>query len=133
MVEDLFRVIDRAWVRRGDCIELRVLGSTALMLQTDYARGTKDGDILETTALSSVKEPLLRLAGEGTELARRHRVYIDVVPNGLPFLPLAARWQPLTTLNAELEILEVQALHVVDIVVSKLKRFHANDEPTSRQ
>jgi hypothetical protein len=46
---------------------LRVIGSTALMLRTNYVRGTKDSDVLETMALDAeTKERLLALAGRGS-------------------------------------------------------------------
>lgn len=59
-------------------IVLRVLGSSALMLQSDYSRGTKDGDVLETAQLTQdVKERLLSLGGKETRLHQRHLVYVD--------------------------------------------------------
>jgi hypothetical protein len=128
-VESFFQAIDRAWSGpRDNKIQLRVLGSIALMLQTDYQRGTNDGDILETATLSGpTKDMLLALAGKGTRLAQQHGIYLDVVPNGLPFLPHRPEWHPRSELNESLETFEVHVLDVVDVVVSKMKRFHAND------
>ena len=40
----------------------------------------------------------------------------------------SARWNPQATLNAQLEHLHIEALDVVDVVVSKLKRLNASDE-----
>lgn len=98
-----------------------MLGSVALMLQTDYARGTNDGDVLETASLTGEsKSLLLVVAGAGTRLHRRHGTFLDVVASGLPFLPLGPTWHPLTELNASLGILDVAVLDVVDVVVSKL-------------
>jgi hypothetical protein len=55
------------------------------MLQTGYERGTKDSDVLETAAITvAVKARLLVLGGEGTDLHRRHRLYVEVVGNGIP-------------------------------------------------
>jgi hypothetical protein len=127
-----FQDIDRAWpVGGAGRIQLRLIGSTALMLQTDYHRGTNDSDVFETTNLArETRERLLALAGNGTPLHRRHRMYLDIVRNGVPFLPGGPRWHPLLGLNAslhELEI-EIEVLDVVDVVVTKLKRFHANDQ-----
>jgi hypothetical protein len=45
----------------------------------------------------------------------------------LPFLPAPPLWHALVELNASLEAFEVEVLDVIDLVVSKLKRFHAND------
>jgi uncharacterized nucleotidyltransferase DUF6036 len=103
-------------------------GSSALMLQTGYERGTKDNDVLETQDLTAdVKQRLLELAGAGTELHATHRIYLDVVPNGIPFLPQRAVYRGQTDLNATIRRLELEVLDVVDVVVAKLKRFHAND------
>ncbi|HEY0483685.1 MAG TPA: hypothetical protein VGD37_39470 [Kofleriaceae bacterium] len=49
------------------------------------------------------------------------------MPSGLPFLPDEPLWHPVPALNGVLERLEVVALDVVDVVVSKLKRFNGND------
>lgn len=129
-IDAFFQEIDRAWPERpAEKIELRLLGSTALMLQTDYARGTKDGDVLDTAILTGeTKERLLAMAGKKTMLHARHLIYLDIVENGLPFLPRPPQWHPLPELNASLRTFEISVLDVVDVVVSKLKRFHADDQ-----
>jgi hypothetical protein len=130
LVEEFFQAIDRAW--SGDAgakVRLSVIGSGALMLQVRYERGTKDSDVLETTDLSAeTKARLVSIAGPGTPLHQQWKLYLDVVGNGIPFLPSGARWHPLRALNAELENIELHVLDVVDVVVSKLKRFNANDQ-----
>lgn len=96
------------------------------MLQAQYERGTRDSDVLETESLTRpIKDALLALAGRSTRLAAQAGMYLDIVPNGFPFLPRVPDWRPVSTLR--LEHFEVQALAVVDVVVSKLKRFSAND------
>ncbi|MFO0760134.1 MAG: DUF6036 family nucleotidyltransferase [Byssovorax sp.] len=129
-LEDFFRTFDQRWGgTRDPRIELRVLGSTALMLQSDYIRGTNDGDVLETASISGeTKERLLALGGKGSPLHLRHGLYLDVVPNGLPFLPHGPRWHPLPALNGSLRVFAVMVLDIVDVVVSKTKRFSANDQ-----
>ena len=81
--------LDRAWTPLVEGRQqLPIIGAGALMLQTDYERGTKDGDVLQTAAISEpVKERLLAIAGKDSDLHKRHRLYIDVVSGGLPFLP----------------------------------------------
>ena len=129
-LEDFFREIDHAWrVPPDSKIELRVLGSAALMLQTDYTRATSDGDVLETASITGeIKSLLFALAGKGTRIHLRHGIYLDIVAGGLPFLPQGPLWHPLGELNASLTTFNVVVLDVVDLVVSKLKRFHANDQ-----
>ena len=60
------------------------------MLQTDYERGTKDSDVFDTVDLAAeTKAQLLRVAGRDSELAKRRLMYVDIVANGIPFLPHA--------------------------------------------
>lgn len=128
-VESFLQDIDRHWGAPGAAkICLRVIGSSALLLQTQYARGTRDSDILETAQLSGdVGARLVALAGPGSDIARQHGLYVEIIPSGLPFLPQAPSFHPLVKLNASLKAFHVDVLDVVDVVVSKLKRFHAND------
>jgi hypothetical protein len=69
-IEAFFREIDARWTARHVTrIRLPIIGSAALLLQTDYERGTKDGDVLRTPSLSAdAQEQLLALAGRGTRL-----------------------------------------------------------------
>lgn len=107
-------------------------GSLALQrwsskLITSAAR--RDSDVLETDELSeAVRERMLALGGKDTALAKKHRVYVDIVAPGLPFLPQVPRWNNLSDLNARLTTFELYALDVVDVVVAKLKRFSRNDQ-----
>lgn len=129
MLERFFTALDKVWQgTSGRKVRLRIIGSTALMLQTTYQRGTKDSDVLETQDLDSETQLLLlAVAGKGSPLHASHRLYLEVVPAGLPFLPQASVWHPQTALNTRLTSFEVAALDVTDVVVSKLKRFSAND------
>lgn len=126
LVERFLIELARAWDRE-ERPRLQVLGSTALMLQTDFVRATKDSDVLRTLALDGeVGERLLALAGPDTPLAKRWSLYLEIVPNGLPFLPRVPVWNTMSLADAP-PTLFVEALDVVDVVVSKLKRFSAND------
>lgn len=122
--------VDRAWQSPVSAkTRLRIIGSTALMLQADYMRGTKDSDVLETDALSKqTQDSLLQIAGPGTVLHQRHKLYLDIVQNGLPFLPQVALCHLLSELNGSLQHFEIEVLDIVDVVVSKLKRFSAHDQ-----
>ncbi|MFH2203252.1 MAG: DUF6036 family nucleotidyltransferase [Elusimicrobiota bacterium] len=126
-IEDFLRDIDRRWKPGGGKITLQVLGSCALMLQADYERGTKDGDVLETRELTGpIKKQLLDLAGKGTDLQKRHRLYIDIITAGLPFLPQRPAFHPAKSLD-DLRHFRVEVLDATDVVVSKLKRFKPDD------
>jgi hypothetical protein len=130
LVEAFFRDLDARWQPIGATrIRLPIIGSTALFLQTDYDRGTNDSDVLSTPSLpSAVEKQLLALAGRGSPLFTRHRLYLDVVGNGIPFLAQTPVWNRLVQLSAALQHFDVEVLDVVDVVVSKLKRFSANDQ-----
>lgn len=127
-VEDFLHDLDRRWTPPLPVpVTLRVLGSTALLLQTDYARGTKDSDILETPEITpAVSAALLSLGGRGTDLHRRHRMYLEIVPSAFPFLPILPVWQ-FVSLVPPLTGLRVEVLDVVDVCVAKLARFHRTD------
>jgi hypothetical protein len=64
-LEKFIVAIDHAWVAgSAPKILLRVIVSTALMLQVDYIRGTKDSDVLEAADIPpEIKAQLLSLAG----------------------------------------------------------------------
>lgn len=127
--EALLLDIDRVWKSGGSPkVTIRILGSMALMLQTDYERGTKDGDILYAPPVDeAVKDQLLALGGRDTPLAKRHRVYVDVVANGLLMMPAQPDYVPLPGLSAKLRNFEVEALSILDVVITKLKPFRATD------
>jgi hypothetical protein len=129
-VEAFFRDLDQRWtVPVEGPITLRLVGSTALMLQTDYVRGTKDGDVLETPEIQgAVGAALLALGGPGTALARRHGMYVELLGAAFPFLPDAPRWHPVTSFEAPLAQFRVEVLDVVDVSVAKLARFHRADQ-----
>jgi hypothetical protein len=130
VIDDFFRDIDERWKPTASGkIRLRIIGSTALMLQSDYDRGTKDSDVLRTAHITdAIEEQLKALAGKGTDLQRRHRMYVDIVSAALPFLPQQPRCHPHPSLTASLANFEIEVLDVVDVVVSKLKRFKPADQ-----
>lgn len=127
-VEAFLRELDRLWDGE-DRVTLRVIGSVALMLQVPFVRPTKDSDVLEVASLSEDARHRLRtLGGEKTPLAERHRIYLDIVPAALPFLPKPPVFHRSEELSAKLQHFEVEVLDVIDVVVSKLKRFSVNDQ-----
>lgn len=129
-VKAFFEDIDGRWkAPPGEILELHLIGSTALMVLTDYDRGTKDSDVLETRAISgSTRDHLVELAGPNSALQKRHRMYLDIVQNGLLFLPHVPIYHQPAGLNAELRHFRIAVLDVVDVVVSKLSRFHQPDQ-----
>ena len=74
-----------------------------------------------------IMTPLKKSDRTGTELSKRHGLYVEFVPIGLPLLPQRPAWLELADLNGELAHIRIEVLALVDIVVSKLKRLHGND------
>ena len=74
LVEDFLRGLDRAFTGAlAERLVLQVIGSTALMLQVDYERGTTDSDVLETAQIdATIRRRLLDVAGPRTDLHIRH-------------------------------------------------------------
>ena len=128
VIEAFLQEVDAAWRQPGPTIPLRIIGSTALMLQTSYDRGTKDSDILETDELTyPIAARLIEIAGPDTAIHKRRGLYVDIVRRGIPFRRQTPVCVPLEQLNAKLQHFEVSAMSVVDVVVGKLARFIAND------
>jgi hypothetical protein len=119
---------DLAQLWSGPAVRLHIIGATALALQMPLPRRTRDADVFELVAFDpATRDELLGLAGRGTALAARHGMYVEIVPNGIPFLPRPPRWCPIALADPTAAV-SVVALDVVDVVVSKLKRFHGNDK-----
>lgn len=124
-ISDFFAELDVAWGDEPSPIVLPLFGAGALVLQTAYYRATKDSDIFETVQhTANVKARLQQLAGRDTALHRRHRMYLELVPNGIPFFPREPLWHPIPL---RLRCFSIHALDIADVLVSKLARFHADD------
>jgi hypothetical protein len=128
--KDFFVEIDKLWTpSSASKLQLSLIGCGALIVQANYQRGTKDSDLFETTEMSApIQKQLLQIAGAGTPLHQRRKLYLEIVGNGIPFLPRAPTWNPVPDISKDLYHFEFVVLDVVDVVVSKLKRFHANDQ-----
>ncbi|HEX7667580.1 MAG TPA: DUF6036 family nucleotidyltransferase [Polyangiaceae bacterium] len=124
--DDFFEELDAAWSKTGKGpVTLRIIGASALLLQTGYDRGTIDSDVLETNDLDAdTKQTLLALAGKGSVLHVRHKIHLQLVANGLPFLPQSPLFHRHPSDFAHLVVL---VLDPVDVVVSKLKVFRQSD------
>ncbi|GDX79295.1 hypothetical protein LBMAG42_11060 [Deltaproteobacteria bacterium] len=128
-VEEFFRDLDRSWpLAAGTPVTLRLLGSTALILQTSFQRGTKDSDILETDQITAdIESALLALAGKETAIHRRHRMYLEFIGAAFPFLPVYPLWHAVVPSGLDHQNFRLEVLDVVDVVIAKLARFHKTD------
>ena len=131
-IREFLSAIDPKWkLIGGEPIRLQIIGSAALMLQCDYERGTKDGDVLESREISSaVKEQLLAIAGKESEIFKRFRMHIDIVNSAILFLPQKPVFHRIKDLR--LKNFSIEVLDVVDVAVSKLKRFNSSDQDDIR-
>lgn len=127
LIKEFLAEVDARWKPLGgEPVALQIIGSAALMLQTDYDRGTKDSDVLESSGISEVvKAQLLALAGKETEIDKQFRMHIDVVKPAILFLPQRPIFHPAS--GMALGNFTIEALDVGDVVLSKLKRFNNDD------
>lgn len=127
LIREFLAEIDARWKPVGvEPITLQIIGSAALMLQTSYDRGTKDGDVLESRdGPAAIREQLIALAGKNTDIHKQFRIHIDLVLRALLFLPQRPIFHPLADLT--LENFKIEVLDVVDVAVSKLIRYNSDD------
>ena len=120
--------LDQLWTPVGkEPHTLSIIGSTALFLQCNYARRTKDSDILEVENLNSISTILANLAGKNSKWAIEHKMYIDIVKQGIPFLAPKPIFHEMKEWNKNLKNFKIQILDVADVIVSKLKPFRSQD------
>jgi len=129
MIKNFIEDIDLNWKKTGDePIRLNVIGSTALFIQTNYVRSTKDTDILEIGKVKGdIKNSLETLAGKKSRLSKKHKIYLDIVGRAIPFLPQAPLFHNSKDLNKNLQNFRINVLDIADVVVSKLKTFRPAD------
>lgn len=129
MIEVFLQELDRLWTPMGgEPIPFRLIGCTALFLQTDYLRGTKDTDILELDAITEpIKSALDKPAGKESAFRQRFKMYLEVVAPVVPFFPHGLVFHPQPELSAKLKNFSIETLDVVDVIVSKLKPLRPND------
>ena len=91
LVIEWFEDLDARWDRpTPEKIRLKIIGSSALMLQTSYERGTKDSDVLELTVKQ--RKPAAKLNGKDidvTSIQVAANALATCLCNGEPLSPKA--------------------------------------------
>jgi hypothetical protein len=103
--------------------ELHCFGGFVIAEQYDLTRSTGDIDILESrgTDLGTIS----RLAGKGSPLHRRYRVYVDVV--GVATVPEGYESRLTTIFANGFRFLGMRTLERHDLVLAKLERNSDRD------
>jgi hypothetical protein len=115
------RDVDRALTRP---VEVHCLGGFVLAVLWRLPRPTGDVDFIEIEP-SDAGEELLRLAGQGSEIARTHRMHFHRVTVAEYPEAYASRLIDLTP--GGVRRLRLRALEVHDLVLAKLGRNSARD------
>ena len=105
--------------RTHEPVELRCLGGFVVTMLYGLARPTADVDVV-MIAPGDESERLIRLAGKGSELHRRHRVYLDLVT--IAAVPEDYDQRLTEMFPAMLKRLRLFALNPYDLALAKLER-----------
>jgi hypothetical protein len=110
--------------RLSEDVELHCLGGFVVTLLYGLARPTVDVDVIAITPKSEV-DFLIRLAGQGSELHRKHKVYLQVV--GVATVPDDYEERLTEMFPEEFLHLRLMALDPYDLALSKLERNTERD------
>jgi hypothetical protein len=119
--KSFFSEIDRAL---GEAVELHCLGGFVMTVLHGLDRPTADVDVLPVGS-NATNEFLIRLAGQGSPLHRKYKVYLQVV--GVASTPLNYE-DRLTEMFARMfKHLRLFALDPYDLALSKIERNTQRD------
>lgn len=98
---------------------LEILGGFIITVFYDAPRTTADVDVISVIPNDRIRE-LIELAGEGSTLHRKHRVYLDRV--GIATLPENYEDRLTEIFAREFRFLKLLALDPYDIALAKIER-----------
>jgi hypothetical protein len=113
----------------GEPTELHCLGGFVIVGLHDSARVTADVDVVEVRGAAPAR--LTAIAGKGSDLHRRHKVYLDIVTVASYPENYEQRLVPL--FPVEFEHLRLMAFEVHDLVLAKLARNIDRDREDLRR
>jgi Nucleotidyltransferase of unknown function (DUF6036) len=108
----------------SEAVELHCLGGFVLEIVYGVSRTVPTGDLDYISAHPSNHEELNRLAGQGSALAKKHKVFLQLVGVGDYPENYESR---LKTLELGLGRLNLRVLEPYDLVLSKLTRNNPKD------
>jgi len=111
-------------------LDLYLIGRSALILRYGVTLATKDVDIVHFHGLE-LEHKAIELFGKGTENAERLGSYLEPVPQGLPPIP-GGYCKRSQDIPGDWQVLRPKQPEPHDLVVTKLKRFHAKDRQDLR-
>jgi hypothetical protein len=110
--------------RLSEDVELHCLGGFVVTLLYDLRRPTVDVDVIAITPKGET-DFLIRLAGQSSELHRKHKVYLQVV--GVATVPDDYEERLAEMFPREFTHLRLLALDPYDLALSKLERNTERD------
>ena len=105
-------------------VELHCLGGFVVTVLYDLARPTADVDVIAITPRSEI-ESVMRLAGQGSDLHRKHKLYLQLV--GVATVPESYEERLTEIFPGGFRHLRLLALDPYDLALSKLERNTQRD------
>src|SRR2546426_7643701 len=105
-------------------VELHCLGGFVITVLYDLARPTADVDVIAITPRSEI-ESLMNLAGQGSELHRKHKLYLQLV--GVATVPDSYEERLTEIFPGTFKHLRLLALDPYDVALSKIERNSQRD------
>jgi len=112
-----------------DDVHLHCCGGFVVTQVYGVARTTNDVDFLDV--VPNVREHLVKIAGKGSALHRRHKIYLDAVTVATP--PESYQGRLLPMFPAAWTHLRLYALEAHDLALSKLERNLDRDRDDVQQ
>jgi len=110
--------------RQAEDVELQCLGGFVVTVLYGLPRPTADVDVIAITPRSEI-ESLTRMAGPGSELHRKHKIYLQLV--GVATVPDGYEDRLTEMFPGEFRHLRLLALDPYDLALSKLERNTEGD------
>ena len=109
----------------GETLDLYLLGRSALILGYGVALMTKDVDVVEIAG-SRLLEIAMEIFGRGRPGHLSHGLYLETVSSGLPPMPIGYQKRCID-IPGSWRVIRPRRPEANDLVVTKLRRFHAGD------